>query len=265
MKKFLSCYWGTSSFRLRLVETDTFKFSSVEDQEQGILKWFELWKKSGKEEQERFFFYRAIIDEYIKKLEQQLNISLQHIPLIISGMACSSIGMMNLPYKEIPFHANGSDAGVKKIPAAGDFNHDIIIISGAKKDDDVMRGEETQLAGCTHDTLNQHIFIFPGTHSKHVTVSNGMVADIRTYMTGEFFELLSKKSILATGVEEGEGLINLNNKESFELGVSNSLQSNLLHACFLIRTNELFGELNKAKNYYYLSGLLIGTELRELI
>ena len=53
-------------------------------------------------------------------------------------------------------------------------------------------------------------------------------------------------------------------KKSFENGVAQSTHHNLLHNAFLVRTNHLLNDLSKEKNYYYLSGLLIGTELKEL-
>jgi 2-dehydro-3-deoxygalactonokinase len=60
-------------------------------------------------------------------------------------------------------------------------------------------------------------------------------------MTGEFFELLSKKSVLwHILIEEGQGLTISSNKLFFEKGVKDSLSSDLLHHAFLVRTNDLF-------------------------
>ena len=84
-------------------------------------------------------------------------------------------------------------------------------------------------------------------------------------MTGEFFDLLSTKSVLTSSVKKGEhGLNDSANRKIFEKSVLESGQSNLLHHCFLVRTNELFRKCTPQQNYYYLSGLLIGSELREL-
>ena len=106
----------------------------------------------------------------------------------------------------------------------------MLIIPGVSSTDDVMRGEETQLTGCFHEVNNkEHLFIFPGTHSKHVVVKNETILDFKTYMTGEFFELLSSKSILATSVEKGKGLDNELNRKSFDEGLQASNKSNLLH------------------------------------
>jgi 2-dehydro-3-deoxygalactonokinase len=126
-----------------------------------------------------------------------------------------------------------------------------------------MRGEETQLVGSFHDEKKQ-LFIFPGTHSKHVAVNNGKVIDIKTYMTGEFFELLSAKSILAASVGRDTDITNEKNRKAFEAGLKESLHSNLLHTAFMVRTNYLFHKLTQLENYHYLSGLLVGTEIKEI-
>jgi len=155
------------------------------------------------------------------------------------------------------------DLATKIVEAGNNFKHDIIFISGAKTDRDAMRGEETQLIGCFPGAQEQ-VFIFPGTHSKHVVVKNKHVVNIKTYMTGEFFKLLSEKSILSTSVDKTADLNSEKNKKAFEAGVKESLHSNLLNSSFMVRTNYLFHKLTQQENYHYLSGLLIGTEIREL-
>jgi 2-dehydro-3-deoxygalactonokinase len=265
MEKFFSCDWGVSSFRLRIVETHSLTIIAEEKSDYGVAKSFELWKQSRKTEEVRLAFYLDIIDRHIKILEKKSGTSLDKIPLIISGMASSTIGMIHLPYKEFPFLADGGDLEIKLIETNNNFPHQTAIISGVKSNEDVMRGEETQLAGCFDNGKEEEVFIFPGTHSKHVLVKNGKAVDVNTYMTGEFFELLSKKSILSVSIEKGEGLLQKKNIQSFEKGVIDSLESNLLHNCFRVRTNDLFGKFTRSENYYYLSGLLVGTEIKELM
>jgi 2-dehydro-3-deoxygalactonokinase len=262
MEKFLSCDWGTSSFRLRLVEIANAKIITTEHSDQGIAKVFETWKRGGGSEHVRFSFYVNVIEQHVEALGKKLNSSLENIPLVISGMACSTLGMIDLPYKELPFSTDGSDLVTKTI-LAGDFKHNIIFISGARTGSDAMRGEETQLVGCFPGKREKQLFIFPGTHSKHVTIKNGKATDLKTFMTGEFFSWLSEKSILSSSVEK-TSLSDEQDKKAFEGGVKESLDSNLLHSSFKVRTNDLFKKLSRRENYHYLSGLLIGTELQEV-
>jgi 2-dehydro-3-deoxygalactonokinase len=264
MEKFLSCDWGTSSFRLRLVDVTNGNVIAEENSIHGIAKIFERWKQANKPESERFHFYLDVLRQHIIFIERKLNSSFDGFPLVISGMACSSLGMIDLPYKELPFSIDGSDL-VIKIIKRDHFKHDIIIISGAKNNNDAMRGEETQLVGCFPNEQKEGVFIFPGTHSKHVTVKKGKAVELKTFMTGEFFELLSEKSILSASVEKGLEIVDEKNLNAFEEGVKESLHSNLLNSAFKLRTNDLFQKFTKKENYYYLSGLLIGSEMKEFI
>jgi 2-dehydro-3-deoxygalactonokinase len=265
MKEFLSCDWGTSSFRLRLVGASFLDIIAVESNDKGCASIFKLWLQSDKPEAERIAFYQQIIKIHIKNLEKKVNRSLEKVPLVISGMASSTIGMMNLPYKKIPFLRDGSDIKRKVIASTDAFSHNTTIISGVKTIDDVMRGEETKLIGCDSIQSNTApLFILPGTHPKHVIVGKSRVTGFKTFMTGEFFNLLSKESILSTSIEPGGQFEEENNKSAFAAGVKGSLTTNILHHSFLVRTNILFNKYSKQENFYYLSGLLIGNELKDI-
>jgi 2-dehydro-3-deoxygalactonokinase len=265
MEKFFACDWGTSTFRLRLVDASTCAVLLEEKNQKGISDTYTLWQQTNTSAETKPAFYVSVIDEAIKTIEKRMGVSLNHIPVIISGMASASIGMIELPYVSLPFSIDGSGLGMYTLPAVTGFQHPVSIIPGARDENDVMRGEETQLIGASQQSSSgEQLFIFPGTHSKHVSVKNGQAVAIKTYMTGEFFELLSKKSILSHSIEEGQGIEIISNKPFFTKGVTDGLQSDLLHNAFLVRTNDLFKTANKQENYYYLSGLLIGTELKWL-
>lgn len=269
MTKFLSCDWGTSSFRLRLVDTAEMSVEAEERNHQGIFSCYTAWKQQKNDDEEaRLQFFLNILLEKIRLLELSTNLSLSGFPVIVSGMASSSIGMMPLPYADLPFSIDGTGLLCRQLKRNNSFEHDVLLISGIRSDDDVMRGEETQLIGCAgrhEDTSKEKVFIFPGTHSKHINVKNNQAVAFNTYMTGEFFALLSEKSILGATVEKTNGLQIDAVMRSFLKGVSDSAQSNLLHNCFRVRTNNLFNKLTNQENYNYLSGLIIGSELRELL
>lgn len=265
MKFFFSCDWGTSAFRLRLVDMGDLKVVSEIKTGYGIAAAFESWKKAASDEQGRKKFYQAYLFEQVKKITQSYNVITDNVPILLSGMASSSIGMMELPYKRIPFHYSGSDLVIHTIPLGTDIPNKIIIISGGSSDKDVVRGEETMLAGCNiiNDDTEQ-LFIFPGTHSKHLVVKNDMVKDITTYMTGEFFDLLSNKSILSTSVKKNNPE-QINDQQFFVEGVLEGIAASLSNSIFHVRTNQLFNKATPGENYEYLSGLLIGHELKAIV
>jgi len=264
---FLSCDWGTSSFRLKLITIPALQILSEENSDTGIATVFAAWsKRAEKDQARRQLFYLKVLASYIKNMERETGISLAHVPVVLSGMASSTIGIVDVPYTHLPFAIDGSNINTNLIKEDKVFAHDVLIISGTRNSDDVMRGEETQLIGCMDenpvaDSADQ-LYIFPGTHSKHIHVKNGAVVSFSTYMTGEFFALLSKQSILHTAVEKHAGIEPTN---SFIKGVKEAVNGNLLHTAFMVRTNDLFKKLNKEENYDYLSGLLIGTELKDIL
>jgi len=265
MDKFLSCDWGTSSFRLRLISAKNLEIIEETTLKQGIADTFKMWNQGPKNGLERLDFYLDIIAKEIRTLEKRIGYSLENFPLIISGMASSTIGMVDLPYKNLPFSTSGKDLEKLVIEASTYPKQNVLIISGVRTENDVIRGEETKLVGCAADIDNgAHVFIFPGTHPKHVFVKNKHAFDFKTYMTGEFFDLLSTESILSVSVKKNESFEKDGCLQSFERGVHESRNSNLLHSCFLVRTNQLFRKYSEEENYFYLSGLLIGAELNSL-
>ena len=268
----LCCDWGTSTFRLRLVKTAEQQIISEVISQEGTASTFNDWKKQTENiSVNREAFFRQQLKKQINLLRDQVNFSLDYLPVVISGMASSSIGMKELSYATLPFAVDGSQAGINYSEPQPDFPHEVILISGVKSQQDVMRGEETQLIGLikilnlSGHNFTQAIFIFPGTHSKHIQVHDQKVIDFQTFMTGEVFDLMAKKSILkdSTFSDGSPDLIN-SELEGFKLGLRESGVSNILHGLFTVRTNHLFNILNKGQNFYYLSGLLIGTELRTL-
>jgi 2-dehydro-3-deoxygalactonokinase len=178
-KSFLSCDWGTTSFRLRLINVTSLSIIAEMQSEEGNAIIYRRWQQTDSGEKDRFSYYRNILQEHIILLEKQVNYSLKSITIVISGMASSSIGMMELKYKHLPYSIINADLNYKKMEKSREFEHDLIIISGVRTDKDVMRGEETQLLGCDIGVdKRKQVFVFPGTHSKHVVVKEGSVINL---------------------------------------------------------------------------------------
>jgi 2-dehydro-3-deoxygalactonokinase len=262
MDKFLSCDWGTSTFRLRLIDAETLKILAEQRNDTGIAKTFKAWQEQGADTETRQAFYYSVITTALQNISKQLHLDLGGIPIIASGMISSSIGMMELPYKEVPAAIDGADLIIKRL-LIPESDNELIIISGIKTKEDIIRGEETKVIGCAsffNDDSNERLIVFPGTHPKHVIIQNNKIAGFKTYMTGEFFDLLTTHSILASSVKKNADF----DKTSFKAGIENSLTGDLLQTAFGIRTNDILKKVSKEGNYYYLSGLLIGSELKDL-
>lgn len=274
MNKYLICCdWGTSALRIRLVDAKHHTIIDQEVSDQGSASLFETWQRATTEPLDlnnRMAHYLRYVQLQLDKLASRNDLDLAGIPVVISGMASSSIGMMELPYAELPFSIYGDHAIVQKLSPSKPFNHPVILLSGVRDGDEVMRGEETQLVGIA-DLLeasgrtDNTIVVLPGTHSKHVDISNKHIAKIATYVTGELFANLSKNGLLKEAVQSNNNKRHALDWEIFNAGVEDSGKANILNALFKVRTNQLFGRFSKQENYQYLSGLLIGHETRNLL
>jgi len=183
---------------------------------------------------------------------------------LISGMAGSKQGWVEAPYCACPAdvadvarHMIDIEPGrIALVPGLSDehgANADIAI-------PDVMRGEEVQIFGAMALTgLRDGLFVLPGTHNKWATVQDDRVAGFQTFMTGEFYALLSQHSILARTLDADAPL----DSTAFLQGVAQADNgAGLLHNAFGARTLALFNRLPKEALASYLSGILIGEELR---
>lgn len=240
--RLLAVDWGTSSLRGALLDTDG---QVLEERtfERGILT-----VPAG----EFASVLRAHFDDWI---------SAPGTICLISGMAGSRQGWVEAPYCACP-------AGFDEVAAQLSWIEPgrIAIVPGLRCENDgipdVMRGEEVQifgamsLLGSTDGT-----FVLPGTHSKWATVRGGRVTSFGTFMTGEFYALLSTHSILARTMDPAAPL----DHAAFIAGVQRSLRNpspGLLHLTFSARTLALFERMRADELPSYLSGLLIGDELR---
>lgn len=257
--QFISCDWGTSSFRLRLIAAGGFSVVAEVKQKDGNAAMDKAFRENGG--RDRVGYYMDYLGEQLRALEEAHGKLLKGLPVLISGMASSTIGMKELPYKPLPFALDGSDLEMESLGET-DGGNEVFLISGVCTPDDVMRGEEVQIVGSEiGESAELQLMIHPGTHAKHVEIRDGQVTGFRTYMTGELFGLLSEKSILAGSVKKPEDHSGADDA-AFREGVRTGHDSNIVHSLFLVRTARLFEKHSPEANFRYLSGLLIGHELR---
>ena len=127
---------------------------------------------------------------------------------------------------------------------------------------DVMRGEETQIAGfLAADPGFDGVICLPGTHTKWVRVSEGRVTAFRTAMTGEMFELMATRSTLAGFAGEGWDDAAFDSGLAQGAGVGMTDAPALAADLFGIRAAALLSPPVPGVARARLSGLLIGAEV----
>jgi 2-dehydro-3-deoxygalactonokinase len=188
----------------------------------------------------------------------EIRTRLGDLPLLLAGMAGSNRGWVDAPYVPCPV---GIDDLVKNLVWAGEREAIVPGVSFVGQGRaDVMRGEEVQLLGAvaagliSRDALACH----PGTHNKWAMLRSGVIHLFGTVMTGELFSLLKEHSILADLLQ---GPVEVN--DAFKRGVRRVLERDMLPAdLFGARAEVLLGQMNKDDVPSYVSGLLVGTDVR---
>jgi 2-dehydro-3-deoxygalactonokinase len=179
--------------------------------------------------------------------------------VLLSGMIGSRQGWVEAPYLPCPAGPADIAAALVTVPFDG---AQIRLVPGLSDTDDsgtpeVMRGEETQIVGVLSD-LGDGIACLPGSHSKWAHVGSGKIAAYRTYLSGEAFCALRGGTILGRMMRDGP-----TDEAAFDRGVARAGDpGHLLHHLFGVRALGLFGQLTETESASYLSGLLIGHEVR---
>jgi 2-dehydro-3-deoxygalactonokinase len=180
-------------------------------------------------------------------------------PVICCGMVGAKQGWAEAPYANVP--AAPPDATGALQVSGTDPRIAVRILSGMaqSRPADVMRGEETQIAGfvAAHPEWDG-VVCLPGTHSKWVHISAGEIVSFRTFMTGEMFALLAEQSVLRHDVDSPDW-----DAAAFEQAVSDAMSrpERVAGDLFSLRAEALLQGLPPATARARLSGMLIGMEL----
>ena len=239
MKKWIAVDWGTSTFRAYLVQNnevsdtietkDGMKFVKSHLFEQTLLTLIDRWLDNDK------------ITE-----------------ILASGMVGSKQGWEEAPYQKTPCNLKSLNYIT---PSLKDNRISLKIFSGVCQinQPDVMRGEETQIAGFLNENPNFNGSIcLPGTHSKWVEIKNNNIIKFKTFMTGELFEIISKNSVLIHSIKSEKI-----DKMELLKSVDKILQKPELfsNALFQLRADDLINSKGPTIYKSRLSGYLLAIEL----
>ncbi len=180
-------------------------------------------------------------------------------PVIACGMVGAAQGWQEASYETVPCTPpNGENALRVKVK---DPRIAVWILPGVKQDSpaDVMRGEETQIAGFLAMKPDfDGVLCLPGTHTKWARISAGEIVSFQTYMTGELFALLAGKSVLRHSVDTKDW-----DSDTFREALSDAMSrpQSISSKLFGIRAESIVGAQSPAMGKARLSGYLVGLEL----
>ena len=239
MDRWIAVDWGTSSFRAYLVEDKVVK-DTIET-------------KDGM----KFIKDNNFENTFINLIGKWL-IKDKKTDVLASGMLGARQGWIEAPYEKAPCNLNNLNF---ISPTLIDSRVSLKIFSGISQNDppDVMRGEETQIAGFLSDNFQfKGSVCLPGTHSKWVQVNQNNLEKFKTFMTGELFEIISKNSVLVHSVVSDEF-----DKAEFLKSADKILKCPKLfgNSLFQIRADDLINSGSAVIYKSRLSGYLLGLEL----
>jgi len=270
---FLSCDWGTSSFRLRWVSGVDVRVLREISNTTGCRALFEQATSAARPRAQLFeeFLASQISNWFPPRTDQnpsEVAPPSPALPLLISGMASSTIGWKELPYTPLPLSLDGRGWTIEELRCTlGHGIGPVLLISGAASDVEIMRGEETQAVGLLADPAWQPwreraLLILPGTHSKHLQIRSGTITAMATFMTGELFEALSRHTILRASLAPAPAAQqSIPPLPSFLDGLHAARDLGLSQALFRTRTRAVLAGADSSSNADFLSGVLIGDEM----
>lgn len=229
--------WGTTNLRAFAMQGATVLARAGSDQGMGRLAVAEFEPA-----------LMALIDSWL---------SAGPVPVIACGMVGSRQGWVEAPYRAVPCPPLGDD--LTAAPTSRGLSVRVVSGLSQAKPADVMRGEETQIAGFL--ALNpgwDGVLCLPGTHTKWAHLSAGEVVSFQTFMTGELYALISDRSVLRHSLG-GDGW----DSQVFEQAVADAMghPERLAARLFGLRADHLLHGTAAGATRAALSGLLIGAEL----
>jgi 2-dehydro-3-deoxygalactonokinase len=254
---FIGCDWGSSNLRLALLNGEGEVIQEYADGG-GVV----VLRQQGLGTDELV----AHLRNGLTTLAGRGNTDISSLPMIISGMAGSSLGICEVPYASLPFLVGGEGLTAHDAGPLSGIEQNVSIIAGVCSAEDVMRGEETEAVGLMDGLgLRNALVILPGTHSKHLRIRNGRICAFKTFMTGEMFQVVAANTILKHALNAAEAdPFDDHGRSCFLEGLEMARSSDLLHELFTLRSRVLLKRMPILGNFHRLSGLMIGYELFQI-
>jgi 2-dehydro-3-deoxygalactonokinase len=175
------------------------------------------------------------------------------------GMVGAKQGWVETPYLKVP--CVPIDNSQLTIASTKNTHIKVYLVPGVMQHQpaDIMRGEETQIAGFINENPNFNgVVCLPGTHAKWVSIKNRHITNFKTYMTGELFGVISNHTLIrhSTSIKGW-------NQASFEIGVHEGFENpgSIGSDLFSLRSESIVNDLDRDEARSRLSGLLLGLEL----
>ena len=211
---------------------------------------------------------RTFIKDAIIELIDAASIKESDIKKILaSGMITSEFGLLKLDHIPAPAGVGELHDSMHEVVLSDISNIPFCFIRGVKlaseslNETDVMRGEETELAGLSPKANT--VYVLPGSHSKIIfTDDSGRIEKFYTMLTGEMIYALSQYTILKDAVDLSIKDIN---EEYLLRGYRYASSEGLNEALFKVRMLKNIFACDKVSLYSFFLGAVLSGEIQKMI
>ena len=239
--------WGSTRFRAYLLDETGELVDSVSN-DQGI-----------------FSREQASYEEILFRNCEKWLRWMPEIPVFLAGMIGSRDGWVETGYLSCPVSLRSLGANIIQVEDIS--SHPVYIVPGistlaAPGLPDVIRGEETQIFGVMDRLkVNNLMACVPGTHSKWIQVNDSRITRFSTFVTGEMFAAMRRCGSISSLLDKS---VTDSNRFMEGVGVSQR-DGGLLNHLFSIRALAVTRRKGSKSDESYLSGLLVGAEIRSAL
>lgn len=182
--------------------------------------------------------------------------------ILASGMITGEYGLCELPHIALPVSLLDLKNSIYEIKIPDISDIPFAFIRGVKEDSktletaDIMRGEETELAGLFRGA---GIYILLGSHSKIIDVNeDGIVENFKTMLTGEMISAIADNTIL-------NGAVNMSISETNErflmYGFKYTEENGINDALFKVRILNNIFKRSPVEIYNFYIGTILCNEI----
>lgn len=188
---------------------------------------------------------------------------LEHAEAVyFSGMVTGRGGWVETGFAPTPASVDDLANAAVALPDQGLPHIFLAGVAAAGELPDVMRGEELKALAAGQGLANA-VVVLPGAHTKYVTISDGQIFGLATYMGGEISNLLRKDSLVGRLIPPDGGIDDIGFERGLQMAWRNDLPGTLLRRVFSARSLVLFDHMPASQISGFIAGLLVGAEIAE--
>lgn len=179
-----------------------------------------------------------------------------------SGMVTGRNGWVETGFVPAPAGFDDLAGAATTLPGEGIPHIFLPGVSATGALPDVMRGEELK-ALAAGDGMASAVVVLPGAHTKYVSIADGRIIGLATYMGGEIANLLRKDSLVSRLMPADAAIEDAGFERGLHTVWSSDIHGGLLRRVFSARSLVLFERMPASEISGYIAGLLVGAEIAE--